>query len=103
MSIRNPNDTIGNRTCDLLACSAVPHCSAMLNVYREEARLKILKKRLLRKIFGFERWKWEGLGNIAGLDSCIFVLHTEYRRGDEMEAARGTAGVLGWGGGDVST
>jgi len=28
MSMKNSNDTIGNRTCDLPACSAVPQATA---------------------------------------------------------------------------
>ena len=30
MSMKNSNDTIGNRTCDLPACSAVPQPTAPL-------------------------------------------------------------------------
>ena len=63
--MKDSNDTIGNRTRDLPACSAVPHYNAVLNVYRKENGLKILNNRVLRKIFGVEKWKWEGLGKIA--------------------------------------
>jgi hypothetical protein len=33
MSMKNSNDTIGNRTCDLPACSACPHISPVFYVH----------------------------------------------------------------------
>jgi hypothetical protein len=73
MSMKNSNDTIGNRTRDLPACSAVPplHCIAIKNITKEltelllllvlygcktwSLTLRVFENRVLRKTFGPKR------------------------------------------------
>ena len=66
ISIKNSNDTIGNRTRDLPSCSAVLTSPLYINIilpvvlygsescpvtFREEFRLRVFENRVLRKIF----------------------------------------------------
>ena len=91
MSIKNSNDTIGNRTHDLPACGPVPQPTApprvpKIKIYstiilpvvlygfetwslrlREESRLRVFENRVLRRVFGPKRdevtGEWRKLHN----------------------------------------
>ena len=71
MSLKNSNDTIGNRTRDLSVCSVVPFvvygCETWSLKLREEGRLRVFENRVLRRIFGPKRdgviGEWRKLHN----------------------------------------
>ena len=74
MSIKNSSDTIGNRTRDIPACSAVPEPTVQIKIFgivilpfvlcgyeawsatfRVEHGLRLFENRMLRQIFGPKR------------------------------------------------
>jgi hypothetical protein len=95
--MRNSNDTIGNRTCDLPACSLVPqqtahsvpqlmnkqleirahgckssHCRLVWIFYTQNALLRICRYfHILRKIYISKYRKWEVKAERCILKTCI--------------------------------
>jgi hypothetical protein len=83
MSMKNSNDTIGNRTRDLPACSAVPQpttppCAPMVNVGRSSYIVPVIPVKILKIWKDFQKkFQTQNFMKIRSVEQKFFHVETQ--------------------------